>query len=558
MDLKTWAPRKILNIPEDKPGLKVSGEYWSNLWRVSIEQGDYGQDTLEAILTQLYDTVWHATEGAVSITNPAIYTGKAAATTVAGQLTEIKNDIDTIKSDLNLTAWHPTDAAATITNPQLFPGVGGLDVSSQLFELKAYIDQVISDLGLTAWHPTDGAASISNPELYVAGATTVHGQLLELLSHMDTAEANIGTQITRVDNLYNGVEAAYNSDRLGGQLPVYYGTAAEIADLQSQINSISAGAISAFSHNDISNRDAIDAHPISAITGLPTVVSDLYALDDELHALESTLNTTVSGLKHNTFADRNDANSHVTSAIQHGSLTLAQKLANIDGIIASITGDVSELTHTDLAGRDDVNQHPISAITGLQTELNSKAPVLTGAATTIAASDLPVNTALISNASGKVAASTISSTKLGYLSDVTSAIQTQLNAKQATITGGATTIASSNLTASRALVSDAGGKVAVAAVTSTALGYLDGVTSAIQTQLNAKQATITGGASTVVSSNLTASRALASDASGKISVATTTLAQLQLLTDGDRTRKITVGTANPSGGASGDVYIKYA
>lgn len=65
-----------------------------------------------------------------------------------------------------------------------------------------------------------------------------------------------------------------------------------------------------------------------------------------------------------------------------------------------------------------------------------------------------------------------------------------LSGKQNTITGGATTITSSNLTASRALVSDASGKVAVSAVTSTELGYLDGVTSAIQSQINGKQATI--------------------------------------------------------------------
>lgn len=67
-------------------------------------------------------------------------------------------------------------------------------------------------------------------------------------------------------------------------------------------------------------------------------------------------------------------------------------------------------------------------------------------------------------------------------------IATALAGKQATITGGATTIASSNLTASRALISNASGKVAVSAVTSTELGYLDGVTSNIQTQLNNKQA----------------------------------------------------------------------
>jgi len=41
-----------------------------------------------------------------------------------------------------------------------------------------------------------------------------------------------------------------------------------------------------------------------------------------------------------------------------------------------------------------------------------------------------------------------------------------------------------NLTASRALVSDSNGDVSVSAVTATELGYLDGVTSAIQTQLN--------------------------------------------------------------------------
>lgn len=58
--------------------------------------------------------------------------------------------------------------------------------------------------------------------------------------------------------------------------------------------------------------------------------------------------------------------------------------------------------------------------------------------------------------------------------------------KQATITGAATSITSNNLTASKALISDANGKVAASSVTATELGYLSGVTSSIQTQLNAK------------------------------------------------------------------------
>lgn len=44
------------------------------------------------------------------------------------------------------------------------------------------------------------------------------------------------------------------------------------------------------------------------------------------------------------------------------------------------------------------------------------------------------------------------------------------------------------LTASRALVTDGNGKVSVSAVTATELGYLDGVTSNVQTQLNGKAA----------------------------------------------------------------------
>lgn len=113
---------------------------------------------------------------------------------------------------------------------------------------------------------------------------------------------------------------------------------------------------------------------------------------------------------------------------------------------------------------------------------------LVGAVSTIATSNLTASRALASNGSGKVVVSSVTSTELGYLSGVTSAIQTQLDAKQAAITGAATTIVSSDLTASRALVANGSGKVAVSSVTSTELGYLSGVTSALQTQLDAKAA----------------------------------------------------------------------
>lgn len=66
----------------------------------------------------------------------------------------------------------------------------------------------------------------------------------------------------------------------------------------------------------------------------------------------------------------------------------------------------------------------------------------------------------------------------------------------------------SSITASRALVSDASSNVSTSATTSAELGYVSGVTSAIQTQINSKQATVTltttgsSGAATLVGATL--------------------------------------------------------
>ncbi len=173
-------------------------------------------------------------------------------------------------------------------------------------------------------------------------------------------------------------------------------------------------------------------------------------------------------------------------------------------------------------------------------------------------SDLTASRALISDSGGDIAVSGVTTTELdildgltattaelnimdgvtattaeiNYVDGVTSAIQTQIDGKQATITGAATTIDDANLTASRAVISNASGKVAVSAVTDTELGYVSGVTSAIQTQLGGKQATITGAATTIDDADLTASRVLVSNSSGKVAVSSTTTTDLGNFIDG--------------------------
>lgn len=181
---------------------------------------------------------------------------------------------------------------------------------------------------------------------------------------------------------------------------------------------------------------------------------------------------------------------------------------------------------------DNTNQ-----VSGLAITAGSITDTQIAAAAAIALSKLAALTAdrlLVSDVSGVVSPSSVTSTEAGYLSGVTSAIQTQLNTKQATgdyitaVTGDVTAAGPGSSVATIAALAVSTGKIADAAVTATKLesdsvttvkildanvtnakiaagvdavkigagavdntefGYLDGVTSAIQTQLNAKQGT---------------------------------------------------------------------
>ena len=204
------------------------------------------------------------------------------------------------------------------------------------------------------------------------------------------------------------------------------------------------------------------------------------------------------------------------------------ELAVLDGITATTT----ELNYVD------------GVTSNIQTQLDAKNASITGSATTIDTETITASRALVTDGSGKVAVSDVTSTELGYLDNVTSNIQTQLDAKNASITGSATTIDTETITASRALVTDGSGKVAVSDVTSTELGYLDNVTSNIQTQLDAKNASITGSATTIDTETITASRALITDGSGKVAVSDVTSTELNMLDGGTSATSTTVVDAD--------------
>lgn len=146
-----------------------------------------------------------------------------------------------------------------------------------------------------------------------------------------------------------------------------------------------------------------------------------------------------------------------------------------DGSVTSITleanSGVSDYSMIKLIGTGNIE------ITGYPTLLSFTAPVTGGAA--VYSLNVDSTGKIITGAIGGGGSGTVNS-------------GTQYRIAYYATTGTAVSEAAA-ITASRALISDANGVPTHSTVTSTELGYVSGVTSAIQTQLNAKQATLVSG-----------------------------------------------------------------
>lgn len=185
---------------------------------------------------------------------------------------------------------------------------------------------------------------------------------------------------------------------------------------------------------------------------------------------------------------------------------------------------------------------------------------------------------IASDSEGKLVALPITDTEFGYLAGVIAPLQDQINAKQVVIIGAASSIVTNNLGANKVLISNSNGKVVISTVTDEQLSYLEGVNAHIQTQLNGKQAAITGAASSIAGSNLSTNKVLVSDNAGKVAISLITISELEYLTGVSANiqtqingklgssaqaadslkvggKKITIGTVAPTSPAIGDVWF---
>ena len=173
-------------------------------------------------------------------------------------------------------------------------------------------------------------------------------------------------------------------------------------------------------------------------------------------------------------------------------------------VLASLTSSATELNILDGVVATTAELNYVNGVTSaIQTQLNNKQAIVTDVSDTEIGYLNGVTSAIQTQLNGKQATVlNVSDVEIGYLDGVTSAIQTQMDAKaplaSPTFTGTVTlpsgtvtstmildgTIANADINASAAIDWT---KLGISStVSSTEIGYVDGVTSAIQTQLDAK------------------------------------------------------------------------
>ena len=186
-----------------------------------------------------------------------------------------------------------------------------------------------------------------------------------------------------------------------------------------------------------------------------------------------------------------DSNISASAAIAYSKLALSNSIVNAD-VNASAAIAYSKLALSNSIVNADVNASAAIAYSKLDLTLS----IVNGdisASAAIAYSKLSLSNSIVNadiNASAAIAYSKLNLSASIVNADVSASAAIAYSKLAA-------------LTASRALVSDGSGVVSVSSVTSTELGYVSGVTSAIQAQLNTKLSSVSQDSAPTLGGDLT-------------------------------------------------------
>jgi len=319
-----------------------------------------------------------------------------------------------------------------------------------------------------------------------------------LAGKSDTGHGHTMSDITGLSDALAGKAAATHTHAIS-----------DVTGLQDALNGTSS---STHGHGNISNTGTLSSASVVVVTdgtkkiGVSTITTTkLGYLSDVTSNIQAQINAKAAS-----------SHTHAMSDITGLSDALAGKAAATHGHEIS---EITDLSDT-LAGKAAASHsHAITDITNLQTTLNAKAASTHthGNITNAGAIGTDSGLIVVTTTSGVLTAKTIANAGLAAashshaMSDITGLsdalagkaasshshaiaditnLQTTLNAKAASdhVHGNITNAGAIGSTSGLIVVTTTNGVLTTSTITTTKLGYLSGVTSDIQTQLNAKAA----------------------------------------------------------------------
>jgi len=374
---------------------------------------------------------------------------------VADVIDSAPGTLDTL-NELAAALGDDANFAATVTNNLANKVSVVFDTSNNFSSANAVTSAnvlyVTTDLGMSYARFGDGSTNYNDVpvigEYYTDEAVTTHSN--------DT---------TNVHGIANTADIAYVST--------------DIANVQSDLTD----------HEDLT----LSVHGIANTAALVTQTEiDTHAdVTTSVHGISDTSDLLVT-------ADLND-HANVTENV-HGITNTADLLVTADlDTHADVTTNVHGIADTgdlvvtsDLGGASSTELgYVVGVSSSIQAQFNSISETYTST-DDLANTYAPIADATLTGNVSLPATTSIgdvSSTEIGYLNNVSSAIQTQLDAKLATASAASiyAPIASPTLTGTVSLPST----TSIGDVSATEIGYLNNVSSAIQTQLDAKLASAT-------------------------------------------------------------------
>ena len=395
---------------------------------------------------------------------------------------------------------------AGFDKPQLVP-------SAYLSRKRARTTRMFSRYGSNA--DSTGSGSSTNPtyaeDITINGATITGNVTVSSGITIDGRDLSVdGAALDALGTLADGKIYVGNGSNVATEVT----PSGDVTMSNTGVTAIEAGVIV---NADINASAAIAQSKMAAHTASRALVSD----GSGFAAPATTTATEIGYVNGVTSAIQTQINTKAPSASPTFTGTVTTP---VTASRALVTGASSELaasatTATELGYVNGVTS-------AIQTQINTKAPSASPTFTGTVTTPVTASRAVVTGASNELAASATTATEIGYVNGVTSAIQTQINTKAPSASPTFTGTVTTPVTASRALVTGASSELAVSATTATELGYVNGVTSAIQTQINTKAPSASPTFTGTVTTPVTASRALVTGASSELAVSATTATEL--------------------------------